>query len=150
MYTNSTYNIYKFVTIPMAQRQVMWLVEPSFAGIIFGVIVKASFSVSSVEFLAITYTYSRNALETLKSNLCSPSFISLLQLYNEFCNKGFHILICYFFAHVGMKGNEAADKAAKQVCNTLNSQVSYSNLKLAGNSLCKNGKENETGKLKMN
>ena len=32
---------------------------------------------------------------------------------------------------MGIKGNGAADKAAKQICNPLNSSVPYSDVKLA-------------------
>ena len=94
------------------------------------------FSVFSAEFLAvelalklissyshkyfIIYTDSRSVLEMLQSNSCSPSFITVLQLYNELHNKGFHIVFCWVPAHVSIKGNEAADKAAKQACNPLN------------------------------
>ena len=41
----------------------------------------------------IIYTDSRSVLEMLQSNSYSPSFTSVLQLYNELCNKGF----CIFF-----------------------------------------------------
>ena len=51
--------------------------------------------------------------------------MSVLQIYNELCNKGFHILFCWVPAHVGIKGNEAAAKAAKQACNSINSSVPY-------------------------
>ena len=73
-------------------------------------------------------------LESLQSNSCSPSFISILQLYNELCNKGFCILFCWVPAHIDINGNEAADKAAKQACNILNSPVSYPDIKQAVNS----------------
>ena len=103
----------------------------------------AFFSVFSTEFLAvklalnlissnshkqyIIYTDSKSVLGILHSNSCSPSFISVLHLYNELCIKGFHILFCWVPAHVGIKGNEAA----KHACNPLNSPVPYSDLKLA-------------------
>ena len=107
----------------------------------------AFFSVYSAEFLAvelalnlissyshkhfIIYTDSRSVLETIHSNSCSPSFTSVLQLYDKLCKKGFNILFCWVPAHVGIKGNEAADKAAKQACNTLNSPIPYPDIKLA-------------------
>ena len=36
---------------------------------------------------------------------------------------------------MGIKGNKAIDKAAKQACNPLNSPVPYSDIKLAAQSL---------------
>ena len=85
----------------------------------------------------IIYADSRSVLEALQSNSCSPSFISVIQLYNELCNKGFHILFCWVPAHVGIKGNETADKAAKQACTSLNTPITYSDLKLAITSFIK-------------
>ena len=78
----------------------------------------------------IIYTDLRSILGSLQSNLCSPSFISVLHLCNELSNRGFHILLCWAPAHVWIKGNEAADKAAKQAVNLSNSPVSYSGMKL--------------------
>ena len=89
----------------------------------------AFYSVFSAEFLAIEtalklissfshrhfiiYTDSKSALDSLQSNSCSPSFISVLQLYNELCNKGFHILFYWVPARVGVRGKEAADKVVE-------------------------------------
>ena len=97
----------------------------------------AFFSIFSAEFLAIElalklissyshkhfiiYSDSKSVLETLCSNSCSPSFISILQLYNELYNKGFRILFCWVPAYVGIKGNKAANKATKQACTPFNS-----------------------------
>ena len=107
----------------------------------------AFYSVFSAEFLSIqtalklisSYSHkqfmiitdSKSVFDSLQSNSCSPSFTSVLQLYNELSNKGFHILFCWVPAHVGIKGNEASDKAAKQACNPWNCPVPYSDLKLA-------------------
>ena len=52
--------------------------------------IKTHFFMLPVRF--IIYTDSRSVLEKLQSNSCSPSFISVLQFYNELCNKGFCIL----------------------------------------------------------
>ena len=82
----------------------------------------------------IIYTDSRSVIESLQSISCSPSFISVLQLYNKLINKGFHILFCWVPAHIGIRGNKAADKAAKQACTPFNSPVPYSDVKLAINS----------------
>ena len=138
------------MSVLMAVRQVMQLAVTSSAKIVWKYWLPASFSVFSVEFIAfgtalkfissyfhkqlIIYTNSRSVLEILQSNSCSPSFISVLQTYNELYNKGFHILFCWVPAHISIKGNEAADKAAKQACNILNSPVSYPHIKQAVNS----------------
>ena len=82
----------------------------------------------------IIYTDSRSVIESLQSISCSPSFISVLQLYNKLINKGFHILFCWVPAHIGIRGNKAADKAAKQACTPFNSPVPYSDVKMAINS----------------
>ena len=81
----------------------------------------------------VTHIDSRSSLEILQLNSCSPSFISVLQLYNELCNKGYHIFFCWVPAHIGINGNEAADKAAKHACNFLNTPVPYSDIKSAVN-----------------
>ena len=69
-------------------------------------------------------------LEILQSNSCSPSFISVLQHYHDLFNKGFHISFFGVPAHLGIKGNEAHNKAANQECKPLTSLVPYSDFKL--------------------
>ena len=76
----------------------------------------------------IIYTDSRSVIDSLQSLSCSPSFLSVLQLYNELINKGFHIHFCWVPAHIGIRGNEAADKATKQACTPFNSPVPYSDV----------------------
>ena len=96
----------------------------------------AFFSVFSAEFLSIetalklisSYSHkhfiidtdSKSILDSHQSNSWSPVFISVLQLYKELFNKGYHILFCWVPAHVGINQDKVADKAAKQVCNLLN------------------------------
>ena len=79
----------------------------------------------------IIYSDSKSFLDRLHSSSCPPSFISVLKLYKELCNKGYHILLCWVPGHVGITGNKAADKAAKSACTPLNYPVPYSDLKLA-------------------
>ena len=103
------------------------------------------FSVFSAEFLAIEialkfissqshkhfiiYSDSKSALDSLESGSCSPTFISVLNLYNELVKKGYNILFCWIPGHAGIKGNEQADIAAKQASNPLNCTIPYSDLK---------------------
>ena len=57
--------------------------------------------------------------------------LSVLKLYTELSKKGFHILFCWVPGHEGIRGNEAADKAAKKACYHLNCPVTYSDIKHA-------------------
>ena len=60
------------------------------------------------------------------------------------------ITFCWAPAHVGIKGNGASDKAAKQACNPLNSPVLHTDIKLTVQSFIrKNGKENGMRTLKI-
>ena len=61
------------------------------------------------------YTESFSALETLQPDACSPTFISILELYNKLTKKGFNILFCWVPGHVGVKDNEVTDNAAEGV-----------------------------------
>ena len=65
----------------------------------------------------IIYTDSKSVLDALRSHSCSPTYTSVLKLYNEPLKKGYYVLFCWIPGHVGIKGNEAADKAAKDALN---------------------------------
>ena len=104
-----------------------------------------SFSIFSAEFVAIEialnfisihphrqfiiYTDSKSVLDSLQSLSCSPTFISVLNLYNDLSKKGYHILFCWVPGHVGIVGNEIADKAAKQALNPLDLNTPYPDIK---------------------
>ena len=77
----------------------------------------------------IIYSDSKSALDSLESSSCSPTFISVLNLYNALVKKGYNILFCWIPGHAGIKGNEQADIAAKQASNPLNCTIPYSDLK---------------------
>ena len=49
--------------------------------------------------------------------------LRLVELYNEFQSLGKDIILCWIPSHIGIPGNEKADKAAKQA---LNKQISES------------------------
>ena len=55
----------------------------------------------------------------------SPTFISVLNIYNELLEKGYDILFCWIPGHTGTKGNEQADKATKRTSNHLKMVVPY-------------------------
>ena len=85
----------------------------------------------------IIYSDSKSALDSLESGSCSPTFISVLNLYHELVKKGYNVLFCWIPGHTGIKGNEQADTAAKQASNPLNCTIPYSDLKNAIRNLIK-------------
>ena len=65
----------------------------------------------------------------LFSQTLSHTSTSVLEIYNELLKKGYCILFYWIPGHVGIKGNDAADKAAKNVMNILNFPNPYTDLK---------------------
>ena len=80
--------------------------------------------------LFIIYTDSESVLESLKSNTCPPTFISVLKKYHNLQANGFDIKFCWIPSHVGIKGNETADAAAKQANTFLNCLIPYTDIKI--------------------
>ena len=121
-----------------------------------------SFSAFSAEFFAIEtalnliasyshkhfiiYSDSLSVLDTLQSYTYSPTFISVLEHYNEISKKGFNILFCWVQGYVGIKG----DKAAKQACRILDCPVLYPNLKHVIKTLLRNKWQSEWDSLSNN
>ena len=78
----------------------------------------------------IIYPDSKSAIDSLQSGSCSPTYILILNLYNELSRKRYDILF-WIPGHNGIKGNENANRAAKHASSTLNAAIPYSDLKYA-------------------
>ncbi|GBN48609.1 hypothetical protein AVEN_161713-1 [Araneus ventricosus] len=63
----------------------------------------------------VVYVNSLNVLQSLKSMQphSHPLILTILDIYDKLCARGFTILFCWIPAHVGINGNEQADRAAK-------------------------------------
>lgn len=79
----------------------------------------------------IIYTDCRSTLDNLKSSYPSNSLInSIINLYSIINSRGYDIIFCWIPGHVGIRGNELADTAAKQALTPLNHQVPITDYKL--------------------
>ena len=72
----------------------------------------------------IIYSDSRSAIEALKSYLPKNTLVQQIKYsIHELYEEGINVEICWIPAHVGVKGNEEADKAAKEATNMVRSNT---------------------------
>jgi ribonuclease HI len=85
----------------------------------------------------IFYTDSLSVLESLSNpnQRSHPLIIKTLALFDKLSLMGFSIEFCWIPSHVGIAGNERADKAAKCATNTLNYAIPYCDAKKYINNL---------------
>ncbi|GBN27805.1 RNA-directed DNA polymerase from mobile element jockey [Araneus ventricosus] len=79
----------------------------------------------------IIYIDSLSVLQSLKSSnhQSHPLVFSVLELYSKLLFRGFTVLFCWIPSHVGIRGNENADKAAKSASAFYNTPVPACDLK---------------------
>ncbi|GBN79631.1 RNA-directed DNA polymerase from mobile element jockey [Araneus ventricosus] len=81
----------------------------------------------------IIYTDSLSVLESLKSFYMHfhhhPLVLNVLHLLNKLASRDFNILLCSVPSHVGIVGNEKADKAAKLATAPTNSSTPLTDFK---------------------
>ena len=72
----------------------------------------------------IIFSDSKSVLEAMENRkFDNPIVLRSVEFYNELQSLGKDIILCWIPSHIGIPGNEKADKAAKQA---LNKQISES------------------------
>jgi len=86
---------------------------------------------------SIIFSDSMSSLQSLASlNIQSHPFQSkILKLHNDLSSKGYKIIYSYVPSHVGIKGNEAADLAAKSASNLSNDPIPINDIRTSIHSI---------------
>jgi ribonuclease HI len=79
----------------------------------------------------IIYTDSLSSLHSLSSPnyRSNPVIFHILKVFSRLTNMGFSILFCWVPSHVGIRGNELADTAAKTASDLLDFALPYADMK---------------------
>ncbi|GBM81341.1 hypothetical protein AVEN_50801-1 [Araneus ventricosus] len=85
----------------------------------------------SIQKMFIIYTDSLSVLKSLDSvhDHTHPLIFSVLDILETLASQGFIIYLCWIPSHVGIFGNEQADKAAKSATLSINGTVPVGDLK---------------------
>jgi len=63
----------------------------------------------------VIYSDSLSSLQAIQSfDIINITVFSILKLYTQLTDRGKHVSLCWIPSHVGIKGNEMADNAAKE------------------------------------
>ncbi|GBL90371.1 hypothetical protein AVEN_29387-1, partial [Araneus ventricosus] len=86
---------------------------------------------------SILYTDSMSLLESLRSSSTrNPLIKEVKDFYRHLLSKGARILFSWVPSHVGITGNELADKSAKSATEFLTRPIVYADVRLAVNRWC--------------
>ncbi|GBL98589.1 hypothetical protein AVEN_19659-1 [Araneus ventricosus] len=86
---------------------------------------------------SILYTDSMSLLESLRSSsTCNPLIKEVEDFYRHLLSKGDQILFSWVPSHVGITGNELADKSAKSATEFLTRPIVYADVRSAVNQWC--------------
>ena len=85
-----------------------------FTAELHAIVMALRFMKSSNEDEFILFSDSMSSLEAIHHRQwTNPLILCILTLYHELCDQGKQIFFCWIPSHIGIKGNEEADKAAK-------------------------------------
>ena len=77
-----------------------------------------TYAVKSKENKFIIYSDSKSVLQAiLHQRPKNPLVVKVIELYNKALHKGKQIVFCWVPSHIGIRGNEEADKAASEALN---------------------------------
>ena len=65
----------------------------------------------------IPFSDSQSALQAINHNFKYPIVLDILLKYNDLINHHYDVMFCWMPGHVGIKGNIAADKLARDTSN---------------------------------
>ncbi|KFM73192.1 RNA-directed DNA polymerase from mobile element jockey, partial [Stegodyphus mimosarum] len=77
----------------------------------------------------IIYSDSLSALESINTNTSHPLVLDILKVHLHLRKAGYSIAYCWVPGHVGIKGNELADAAAKSADSTSENEVPFTDIR---------------------
>jgi ribonuclease HI len=105
-----------------------------FSAELHAIILSLEFVYASEKSNFVVCTDSLSSLQAIEgAKFENPFVVEILNLYLQLINRGKHIIMCWIPSHIGIRGNDMADKAAKEALELPISDIKIPYTDLYGN-----------------